>query len=249
MSEVTNTAFDVTPVQPLTGGLNYKIWATKMIMLLESKDVDYVLFEYPVKFNMAVIQPTMQITASSASTDPKSTGASKDPKSPSAQASSASKAIRIKYEKDNKTARTTILQRVITDPLFDMFLEYKSAKVIWDLMIEKYGVDDVGRRKYAVGRWLHFKIVDTKPVIEQVHKFENLVGDMKVEGSIVNEVVLCDSLIDKLPDSWVDLKNKMNHDRRNYTLQQLINSVNIEEENRLVQRSVILTDNVKANIF
>ncbi|XP_019154615.1 PREDICTED: uncharacterized protein LOC109151151 [Ipomoea nil] len=161
--------------------------------------------------------------------DPKETPAFEDPKSTSTQPSQVTQAVCEKYEKDNKTARTAILQRV-SDPLFDMFSLYKSAKQIWDLLKEKYGADDAGRRKYAV------------------HEFENLVADMKAEGAVVNEVVLCDSLVDKLPESWVDFKNKMKHDQRTYTFQQLINSLNIEEENRLVHRSVVPSSSIKANV-
>ncbi|XP_031106222.1 uncharacterized protein LOC116010863 [Ipomoea triloba] len=121
--------------------------------------------------------------------------------------------------------------------LFDMFSAHKFAKVIWDLLRQKYGTDDAGRRKYAVGRWMNFKMNDSKSIVEHVHEFENLVADMTTEGAEVNDVFLSGALIEKFDDSWLDFKNKMKHERCDYTLQQLINSLNIEEENRLMLSS------------
>lgn len=90
----------------------------------------------------------------------------------------------------------------MVDALFDIFSVHKSAKTIWDLLHKKYGADDVGRRKYAVSRWLNFKMTDTKPILEQVHEYKNLIVDMVAEGTQVNDVFLSDALIEKLPESW-----------------------------------------------
>ncbi|XP_019179240.1 PREDICTED: uncharacterized protein LOC109174457 [Ipomoea nil] len=218
--------------------LNYKRWAAKVLMLLESKDVDYVIFEDPANFvELAVQSPAQSTTPATSkdSTDPKSTTAPSEPISTPAPA------------EDNKTARATILQRV-NNALFNMFAPHKSAKLIWELLKQKYGVDDVGRRKYTVNRWLHFNMTDAKPDTEQVHDFENLVADMKAEGALVNDAFLTDSLVDKLPDSWLDFKNKTKHELKNQTLQELINTINIEEENRMVQKTSNFSENLKSNV-
>jgi len=44
----------------------------------------------------------------------------------------------------------------MSNPLFDLFVSFKSAKVIWTKLETKYGSDDAGKRKYAVGKWLQF---------------------------------------------------------------------------------------------
>ncbi|XP_019189012.1 PREDICTED: uncharacterized protein LOC109183387 [Ipomoea nil] len=244
---MSNTHSDITPVEPLTGGLNYKRWAGKVMMILESKDIDYVIFEDSEKSTETVAQVPAQTDKTVATEKQASSADSTAEKTTQVQATAALQTTRTKFEKDNKTARAEILQRV-SNPLFDIYLPYRSAKVIWELMKAKFGVDDVGRRKYAVHRWLHFVMTDDKTVTEQVHDFENLVADMKSEGALVNDAFLLDALVDKLPDSWLDFKNKSKHELKNQTLEQLINTINIEEENRLVQKSSNFSDSIKVNV-
>jgi len=51
----------------------------------------------------------------------------------------------------------------MSNPLFDLFMNFKSAKIIWTKLEAKYGLDDAKKRKYVVGKWLQFQIVDDKP--------------------------------------------------------------------------------------
>ncbi|XP_059310099.1 uncharacterized protein LOC132061272 [Lycium ferocissimum] len=82
----------------------------------------------------------------------------------------------IAFEKDNKTVRGHLLNHM-TNPLFDLFVTNKSAKEVWDSLEKKYGADDAGKKKYIIGQWIKFQIVDNKPIMEQVHEYENLTAD------------------------------------------------------------------------
>ncbi|XP_031095199.1 uncharacterized protein LOC115999491 [Ipomoea triloba] len=243
------TNSDVSIVEPLTSGLNYRRWSTKIIMFLEDKDVDYVIHTDHSSFSPATHSTSTKTHKQTEKDDSQDTAvyATPDPKAPAPTPPATLSQVSVRFEKDNKTTRAIILQRM-ANSLFDMFSGYKSAKVIWDLLRQKYGTDDAGRRKYAVGHWMNFRMNDSKSIVEQVHEFENLVADMTAERAKVNDVFLSGALIEELPDSWLDFKKKMKHERGDYTLQQLINSLNIEEENRLVLRSATLSNNVKANI-
>ncbi|KAL0383157.1 UNVERIFIED_CONTAM: Retrovirus-related Pol polyprotein from transposon TNT 1-94 [Sesamum calycinum] len=42
--------------------------------------------------------------------------------------------------------------------------------------------DDAGRKKYFVGKWLQFQMIDEKPIMDQIHEYENLVADVLSEG-------------------------------------------------------------------
>lgn len=59
-----------------------------------------------------------------------------------------------------------------------------------------------------MGRQMHFKTTDFKSIVEQVHEYENLVANMVVEGTQVNNVFLYDALIEKLPKSQLDLRTR-----------------------------------------
>jgi len=42
----------------------------------------------------------------------------------------------------------------MSNKLFDLFVNQKSAKIIWKSLEKKYGANDAGRKKYVVGKWL-----------------------------------------------------------------------------------------------
>ena len=60
-----------------------------------------------------------------------------------------------KFEKDNKMVRGHPLNHM-TNPLFHLFVIFKSAKIIWEKLEIKYEADDTEKKKYIVGEWLHF---------------------------------------------------------------------------------------------
>ena len=43
---------------------------------------------------------------------------------------------------------------------------FEDLKTIWTKLQTKYGSDDAGKKKYIVGKWLQFQIIDDKPIIE-----------------------------------------------------------------------------------
>ncbi|XP_019226930.1 PREDICTED: uncharacterized protein LOC109208298 [Nicotiana attenuata] len=100
----------------------------------------------------------------------------------------ADDAAKKKFKKDNKTVRGHLLNHM-TNPLFDLFINYKSAKVIWDSLEKKYGADDAGKKKYVVGKWIKFQMVNDKPIMEQVHEYENLTADVLNEGMEMSNLV------------------------------------------------------------
>ena len=53
----------------------------------------------------------------------------------------------------------------MTNNLFDLFMVYKSSNLM---------VNDAGKQKIVVEKWLAFQMVDDKPVMDQVHVYENL---------------------------------------------------------------------------
>ena len=139
----------------------------------------------------------------------------------------------------------------MTNVLFDLFINNKSAKSIWEILEKKYGSDDAGKKKYVTGKWLQFKIVDDKPVMEQFHEYENLVADILAENMKMCEVLQANVLIEKLPDSWSNYRNHLKHKKKDMTLEELIGHMKIEEANRLKDKDYSPKINelsVKANI-
>ncbi|XP_075098004.1 uncharacterized protein LOC142175318 [Nicotiana tabacum] len=102
--------------------------------------------------------------------------------------------------------------------------------IIWDSLEKKYGIDEAGKKKYVVGRWIKFQMVDDKPIMEQVHEYENLTVDILNEGMEMCEILQANILLEKLPLSWSDCRNQLKH-KKNLTLQELISHMRTEESN------------------
>ena len=97
-------------------------------------------------------------------------------------------AAKKKLKKGNKLACSYLLNNM-SNPLFDLFVNFKSVKIIWTKVEVKYGSDDAGKKKYAVGKWLQFQIIDNKPIMKQVHTYENLCAEVLNEGMKICEIL------------------------------------------------------------
>ncbi|KAL0319909.1 UNVERIFIED_CONTAM: hypothetical protein Sradi_5252400 [Sesamum radiatum] len=128
----------------------------KLLIFFEQLDVDYVLFTNPPE-NPQLTSDTTTAIVSATQTETNRTNDDQ----------------KVKYERDNKTVRGHLLNHM-SNTLFDLFVNQKSAKEIWETLETRYGGDDAGRKKYVVGKWLQFHMTDDKPIMDQVHEYENL---------------------------------------------------------------------------
>ena len=63
----------------------------------------------------------------------------------------------------NKVYQHTILT-TLSNELFDVYCAYKEAKVIWESMLKKYTSDDVGKKKFVVGNYYKWEMIDNKDI-------------------------------------------------------------------------------------
>ncbi|XP_039141238.1 uncharacterized protein LOC120278531 [Dioscorea cayenensis subsp. rotundata] len=232
---VNKTLPDLSKLEPLDG-TNYKRWSQKLLIFFEQLEIDYVLFSDSL---------FIETDTNGTSSDPLATPITTPPIVQTKQVDEESKK---KYEKDNKTVRGHLLNHM-SNPLFDLFVTQKSAKEIWNLLEKKYGADDAGKRKYVVGKWLQFQMIDDKPIMEQVHIYENLAADVLNEGMKMCEILQANVLLEKFPPSWSDYRNQLKHKKKDLTLQELISHMRTEEANRLKDKQISSLVNIpKANL-
>ncbi|KAK9678778.1 hypothetical protein RND81_11G232700 [Saponaria officinalis] len=196
----SKTVPDLSKLEPLDGR-NYKRWSQKLLMFFEQLEIDYVLTSDP---------PAPVVATTADATPP-----------PNTAVKSNEETIK-KHDKDNKTARCHLLNHM-TNTLFDLFMVHKSAKTIWESLEKKYGADDAGKKKYVVGLWLGFQMTNDKPIMEQVHVYENLCADVVNEGMKLDEIFMANN----------EYKNRLKHKKKDLSLQELIGHMRTEEANRL----------------
>ncbi|KAL0448446.1 UNVERIFIED_CONTAM: hypothetical protein Slati_1401000 [Sesamum latifolium] len=169
---------NLSKLEPLDG-TNYKRWSQRLIIFFEQLHVDYVLFTTPPELEVPAETSSIAIT-------PITTEGTKK----------SAEDAKVKYHRDNKTVRGYLLNHM-NNTLFDLFVNQKSAKKIWNTLETRYEVDDVGKKKYVIGKWLQFRMIDDKPIMDQVHKYENLVEDVLSEGMKMFDILQANILLKK----------------------------------------------------
>lgn len=76
-------------------------------------------------------------------------------------------------------------------------------------MEKKYKTEDAGLQKFAVDKFMDYKMIDSKLVSDQIKKFENMIHGVE-EGHSINESFQVAAIIGKLPPAWKD-KHYLKH--------------------------------------
>ncbi|CAA0823576.1 zinc knuckle (CCHC-type) family protein, partial [Striga hermonthica] len=75
----------------------------------------------------------------------------------------------------------------LSNELYNVYSSVGSAKELWDALEKKYKTEDAGAKKFVVGKFLEFKMVDTKTVVSQVQEFQLILHDIHAEGMSLSE--------------------------------------------------------------
>ena len=60
------------------------------------------------------------------------------------------------------------VMNTLTDSLYNVHTNKKTAKELWESLERKYKTEDVGAKKFVVGQFLDYKMVDFKIVVSKV---------------------------------------------------------------------------------
>ncbi|KAL0399698.1 UNVERIFIED_CONTAM: hypothetical protein Sradi_2313100 [Sesamum radiatum] len=94
----------------------------------------------------------------------------------------------------------------------------QDCKSSWESLEKKYKTEDAGLKKFIVGKFLEFKMVDSKTVMNQVQEFQMILHDLHAEGMTLSESFQVAAMIEKLPPLWKDFKNYLKHKGRKWGL-------------------------------
>ena len=120
----------------------------------------------------------------------------------------------------------------LIDSLYNVYSDKKTDKELWESLDQKYKIKDVGAKKFFLGRFLDYKMVDSKTVINQVQELQLILHEIHVEGMMLSETFQVATIIEKLPPSWKDFKNYLKHKRKEMSIKDLIFRLHIKEDNK-----------------
>ncbi|KAL0401576.1 UNVERIFIED_CONTAM: hypothetical protein Slati_4187500 [Sesamum latifolium] len=87
-----------------------------------------------------------------------------------------------------------------------MYSSTKTARALWESLAKKYKIEDAGLKKFIVEKFLEFKMVDSKIVMNQVQEFQIILHDLHAEGMKLSEFFQVAPMIEKLPPLWKNFK-------------------------------------------
>ena len=97
---------------------------------------------------------------------------------------------------------------------------------------KKYKTEDAGTKKFIVGQFLKYKMVDSMTGISQLQEFQLILHEIETESMILAKTFKAATIMEKLSPAWRDFKNYLKHKRKELKLEDLIVRLRIEEDNR-----------------
>nr|GEW09821.1 zinc finger, CCHC-type [Tanacetum cinerariifolium] len=99
----------------------------------------------------------------------------------------------------------------------------------YDSLEAKYMVEDVSSKKFLVSNFTNYKMIDSRPVVEQYNELLSILGRFTQHKMNMDEAIQVSCIIDKLPPSWKDFKYNLKHLKEELTLVELGSHLHIEK--------------------
>jgi hypothetical protein len=122
---------------------------------------------------------------------------------------------------------------VLAENLVDFYLTATSGKELWDALESKYGVFDVGSELYVMEQFCDYKMVDDCSVVEQAHEIQSLAKKLKSFKCVLPDKFVAGGIIAKMPPTWMDFATSLKHKRKEFSIADLIDSLDVEEKARV----------------
>ena len=108
---------------------------------------------------------------------------------------------------------------------------------MWESLEKKYSIDNAACTEHiVVSKFTDYKMINSRPVMEQVQEFQMIIHGLVAEGMILPDNFVRCILIEKLPPSWKEFKHYLKHKRKKMSLEDLILKLRIEADVRKIDQ-------------
>jgi hypothetical protein len=118
----------------------------------------------------------------------------------------------------------------------DTYLQRKTGKDIWVALEAQYGATDAGGELYVMEQFLDYRMVEDRSVVEHAHEVQALAKELenysKEAPCVLPNKFVAGAIITKLPHSWRDFATSLKHKRNEFTFDDLITTLDVEEKAR-----------------
>ena len=137
----------------------------------------------------------------------------------------------------------------LDNTLYNVYQGMASAKSLWESLEKKYKTEDAGQKKFVVGRFLDYKMVDSRTVMSQLGELQLIIHEILDEGMKMCETFQVATIIEKLPPSWKEFRSYLKHKKKQMSLEDLSVRLRIEEDNKMSEKASYKTMESNANII
>ncbi|GJS50131.1 copia-like retrotransposon [Tanacetum coccineum] len=134
--------------------------------------------------------------------------------------------------KEDETLCCGHIKNSLSGTLYDLYAPITNPRELWSALEFKYKTHEQGTNKYLVSKYLEFIMVEGKMIMEQVHKLQVLINKLKALSIPITEAFQVGAILTKLPSSWKSFSKKMLNKTEDYSLDDLLKFLRIEEEVR-----------------
>ncbi|KAL0375582.1 UNVERIFIED_CONTAM: hypothetical protein Scaly_0675800 [Sesamum calycinum] len=153
---------------------------------------------------------------------------------------------RAKRGEDELLCRGHILN-ALSDRLFDLYSLIKSPLEIWSALEQKYNTEKQGIDKFLTMKYFEFSMRDGISIMDQVHEMQIYVSKLKDLKIKIPEAIQVGAIIAKLPLSWNNYRKKLLHSTEDFSVDQLLKHLRIEEETRICDKMHQVQPSSKVN--
>ena len=137
----------------------------------------------------------------------------------------------MQFENANNTALGCILT-ILADQLYDVYMNYSSATMLWEDLEQKYAEAEAGRWLYVCEKFFDFSMDSAKSIVTQAHDLQLLVGEIAHLGCALPPKFVAAAIVAKLPAEWRDFATALKHKREEISIEDLIAALDVEEKAR-----------------
>jgi hypothetical protein len=135
------------------------------------------------------------------------------------------------YVKINTLFKFALIS-VLGDNIVDAYASFDNGKDMWDALEAKFGTSDAGTELYVMEQFYDYRMTDERSVVEQAHEIQSLAKELGHFTCVLPDKFIAGGIIAKLPASWRNFATSLKHKRQEFSVSDLIGTLDVEEKAR-----------------
>ena len=111
-------------------------------------------------------------------------------------------------------------------------MSFDNGKDMSDALEAKFGASDAVSELYVMEQFYDYKMTDERSVVQQAHEIQSLAKELEHFKCNLPDKFVAGGIIAKLPSSWSNFATSLKHKRQEFSVSDLIGSLDVEEKAR-----------------